>query len=75
MMLCSFMGGVSFPGVPTPVVRWLRTEGYTAFSSFTHSLTLPLHGVSDAQALEYLDDLHTAHAPERWIRIGHSCPN
>jgi len=23
------------------VVRWLRTEGYTAFSSFTHLLTLP----------------------------------
>jgi hypothetical protein len=23
------------------VVRWLRTEGYTAFSSFTHPLTLP----------------------------------
>jgi hypothetical protein len=42
MMLCSFMGGVSFPGVPAPVVRWLRTEGYTAFSSFTHLLTLPL---------------------------------
>jgi len=40
-MLCSFMGGVSFPGVPAPVVRWLRTEGYTAFSSFTHLLTLP----------------------------------
>jgi hypothetical protein len=35
------MGGVSFPGVPAPVVRWLRTEGYTAFSSFTHLLTLP----------------------------------
>jgi transposase len=41
MMLFSFMGGVSFPGVPAPVVRWLRTEGYTAFSSFTHLLTLP----------------------------------
>jgi hypothetical protein len=37
------MGGVSFPGVSAPVVRWLRTEGYTAFSSFTHLLTLP-HG-------------------------------
>src|SRR5262245_3861862 len=37
----SFMGGVSFPGVPAPVVRWLRTEGYTAFSSFTHPVTLP----------------------------------
>jgi hypothetical protein len=36
------MGGVSFPGVSAPVVRWLRTEGYTAFSSFTHRLTLPL---------------------------------
>jgi hypothetical protein len=36
------MGGVSFPGVPAPVVRWLRTEGYTAFSSFTHLVTLPL---------------------------------
>jgi hypothetical protein len=35
------MGGVSFPGVSAPVVRWLRTEGYTAFSSFTHRLTLP----------------------------------
>ena len=41
-MLCSFMGGVSFPGVSAPVVRWSRTEGYTAFSSFTHLLTLPL---------------------------------
>ena len=39
--LCSFIGGVSFPGVLAPAVRWLRTEGYTAFSSFTHPLTLP----------------------------------
>ena len=41
LVLFSFMGGVSLLGVPGPVVRWLRTEGYTAFSSFTHLLTLP----------------------------------
>jgi hypothetical protein len=29
------------PAFSAPVVRWLRTEGYTAFSSFTHLLTLP----------------------------------
>ena len=40
-VLFSFIGGVSFPGVPVPVVRWLRTEAYTAFSSFTHLLRLP----------------------------------
>src|SRR5262245_41374206 len=41
LVLFSFIGGVSFPGVPAPVVRWLRTEGYTAFSPFTHPVTLP----------------------------------
>src|SRR6266478_5748496 len=32
------------PAFSAPVVRWLRTEGYTAFSSFTHPLTLPPSG-------------------------------
>src|SRR5215467_4078733 len=31
----------SSPAFSAPVVRWSRTEGYTAFSSFTHLLTLP----------------------------------
>ena len=29
------------PAFSAPVVRWLRTEGYTAVSSSTHPLTLP----------------------------------
>jgi hypothetical protein len=41
MMLFSFIGGVSFPGVPAPWFVWLRTEGYTACSLFTHLLRLP----------------------------------
>jgi hypothetical protein len=48
-VLFSFMGGVSFPGVSAPVVRWLRTEGYTAFSSFTHRLTLPRRDLAEQQ--------------------------
>jgi transposase len=41
MMRFSFIGGVSFPGVPAPWFVWLRTEGYTACSLFTHLLRLP----------------------------------
>jgi hypothetical protein len=31
----------AFPAFSAPVVRRLRTEGYTAFSLFTNPLTLP----------------------------------
>jgi len=42
MMLCSFMGGVSFGGRSSrPRFGFKSPEGYTAFSSFTHLLTLP----------------------------------
>src|SRR5713101_5047251 len=42
MMLCSFMGGVSFGGRGQRPRFGLRSpEGYTAFSSFTHLPSLP----------------------------------
>src|SRR5882724_4479713 len=41
-VLCSFMGGVSFGGrSQRPRFGLWSPEGYTAFSSFTHPLTLP----------------------------------
>src|SRR6266851_8598238 len=44
MMLCSFMGGVSFGGrLQRPRFGLWSPEGYTAFSSFTHLLRLPPH--------------------------------
>jgi len=43
-MLCSFMGGVSFGGrSQRPRFGLWSPEGYTAFSSFTHLLRLPLN--------------------------------
>jgi hypothetical protein len=40
------------------VVRWLRTEGYTAFSSFTHLPTLPLPDPLQPEARTLLIPTH-----------------
>src|SRR5258705_13292945 len=51
-VLFSFMGGVSFGGrSQRPRFGLWSPEGYTAFSSFTHPLTLPLGGTFDTLAL------------------------
>ena len=51
------MGGVPFLVVPAAIVRWLRTDGYTAFVLFTCPNDLASRKTSNGPEPENLDHL------------------